>query len=132
MNIRISGKLTMVILLAMLAGISTGCSSSTGPSLENIPHYPNAIKGEAMEMSGPGGFMGANIVQMTTTDSFDKVVDFYTHALREYKTGILSNTTELGRATAFSIEQKKGVISVAIQEFNKEGKVNITLMAAGR
>lgn len=132
MKIRILGKLAIVIALAMLVGISTGCGSSTGPSLENIPHYPNATKGEAMEMSGPGGFMGANLVQMTTTDSFDKVVDFYTDALSENDTGLVSNTTEQGRVAAFSIEQKKGVITVAVQEFTKEGKVNITLMAAGR
>lgn len=131
MNIRIFGKLTIVALVILIS-ISMGCSSSTGPSLENIPHYPNATKGEAMEMSGPGGFMGANLVQMTTSDSFDKVVDFYTDALSKYDTGLMSHTTELGRTTAFSIEQKKGAITVAVQEFTKEGKVNITLMAAGR
>jgi hypothetical protein len=43
----------------------------------------------------------------------------------------MSHTSELGRQTAISIPQKRGMVSVAIQEFIEEGKVNITLMAVG-
>jgi hypothetical protein len=123
----------MVVVFALLISIPTGCgnSSSDGPSLRDIPRYPNATEGESMQQSSPGGIVSGEIVQFTTTDSFDEVVDFFTDALNEYHPESLSHTSELGRQIAFSIPQKNGMISVAIQEFTEEGKVNITLMAVG-
>ena len=75
--------------------------------------------------------MSGKLSQFATTDSFDDVVDFYTDALNEYNPEFLSHASELGRQTAISIPQKRGTISVAIQEFTEEGTVNITLMAVG-
>ena len=133
MNIRIHGTIALVVAFALFITISTGCgnSGSDGPTLQDIPHYPNATEGESMEPSSPAGFVGGKLAQFTTTDSFDEVVDFYTDALNKYDPEFLSHTSELGRQTAISIQRKKGMISVAIQEFTEEGKVNITLMAVG-
>lgn len=123
----------MVVVFALLINIPTGCgsSSSDGPSLQDIPRYPSATEGESMQQSSPGGIVGGELVQFTTTDSFDEVVDFYTDALNEYDPESLSHTSELGRQIAISIPQENGMISVAIQEFTQEGKVNITFMAVG-
>ena len=133
MNIRIRGTLALVVAFALLISIPTGCgnSGSDGPTLQDIPRYPNATEGETMEQSSPAGFVGGKLSQFTTTDSFDEVVDFYTDALNKYDPEFLSHTSELGRQTAISIQRKNGMISVAIQEFTEEGKVNITLMAVG-
>ena len=133
MNTRIHGTLAMMIAFVLLISIPTGCGSSGGggPSLQDIPRYPNAIEGESMEQSGPFGMMGGKLVQFTTTDPFDEVVDFYSDALYKYDTEFMSHTSDLGRQTAISIPQKSGMISVAIQEFTEEGKVNITFMAVG-
>ena len=133
MNIRMHGTLTMMIAFVLLISIPTGCGSSggNGPSLQDIPRYPNATEGESMEQSSPGGIVGGNLVQFTTADPFDEVVDFYTDALNKYDPEFISHISDLGRQTAVSIPQKNGMISVAIQEFTAEGKVNITFMAVG-
>ena len=123
----------MVILLALLTITTTGCGSSSGdgPSLQDIPLYPNATEGESMEQSSPGGIVGGSLAQFTTTDPFDEVVDFYSDALNKYDPEFMSHASDLGRQTAISIPQKNGMISVAIQEFTAEEKVNITFMAVG-
>ena len=133
MNMRIQGTLAMVIAVSLLISISAGCGSSSGdgPSLQDIPRYPYATEGESMEQSSPGGIVSGSLVQYTTTDSFDEVVAFYTDALNNYDTEFISHASDLGRQTAISIPQKNGMISVAIQEFTAEGKVNITFMAVG-
>ena len=84
-----------------------------------------------MEQSVPGGFMGGKLVQFTTTDSFDTVMDFYTDALGPYNPELLSHTSELGRQIAISIPKKNGIVSVAIQEFTEEAVVNITFSEIG-
>ena len=84
-----------------------------------------------MKQSSPGGIVGGSLAQFTTTDPFDEVVEFYSDALNKYDPQVLSHTSDLGRQTAISIPQKKGMISVAIQEFTAEGKVNITFMEVG-
>ena len=133
MDIRINGPLAMAVAFALLINILTGCSSSNGDglSLQDIPRYPNATEGESIEQPSFGGSVSGNLVQFTTTDSYDEVVDFYTDALKNYDTEVFSHTSELGRQTAISIPQKKRIISVAIQEFTAEGEVNITLMGVG-
>jgi len=105
-----------------------GCSRGDEPTSRDIPVYPNAHQGESMEQ---GGMMGAVLTQYTTTDSYDDVIDFYEVELAGYNTQTLSHTSELGRQTAFSISKKKGVLSVAVQEFVQEGTVNITIMGMG-
>ena len=82
-----------------------------------------------MAHSGSAVMPGGELVQYTTTDGFDEVVKFYTDALGKHKPDVMSHRSELGRQTAFSIPKKKGMISVAVQEFTEEGAVNITFMA---
>jgi len=133
MSKTIHGTLAILIALALLVGIPIGCGSSGGggPSLQSIPHYPNATEGESMEQYSPGGIVAGRLVQFTTTDPFDDVVDFYTDALDKFDPEFVSHTSDLGRQTALSMPQENGMISVAIQEFTSEGKVNITFMAVG-
>ena len=133
MNLRIRGTLPMVIAFVLLISVPTGYGSSggDGPSLQDIPRYPHATAGESMEQSSPFGMVGGKLEQFTTTDPFDEVVDFYSDALNKYDAEFMSHTSDLGRQTAISIPQKNGMISVAIQEFTAEGKVNITFMAVG-
>jgi hypothetical protein len=131
MRIRVAFRLALA--LSLLVHVCMGCGSSggEGPSLQDIPRYPNATPGESMAGSSPGGMVSGNLAQFRTTDSFDQVLDFYTEALREYDPQLLSNRSELGRQSAFSIRQKSGMTTVVIQEFVEEGSVNITLMAVG-
>ena len=126
--------LTLLVTMTLLISILSGCgkSSEDGISLQDIPHYPNATKGESMEQSGFGGFIGGGLAQFTTSDSFDDVVEFYTDALNSYNTELLSNTSELGQQTVISIPLEGGMISVVIQEFTEEGQVNITFMSVGK
>ena len=133
MNTRKHATLAMVIVLALMMGIAAGCGNSAGngAALQDIPYYPNATEGESMEKPIAGGIAGGAMQQFTTTDAFEEVVDFYTDALNAYDTEILSHESDLGRQTAISIPQKRGMISVAIQEFTEEETVNITFMAVG-
>jgi hypothetical protein len=127
------GTLAIVITFGLLISIHTGCGNSEdeGLSLHDIPLYPNSTDGASMEQSSPGGFVGGKLSQFTTFDPFDEVVSFYTDALNEYNPKAISHTSDLGRQIAISIPKKKGVITVAIQEFTEEGRVNITFMAVG-
>ena len=132
MHAKIPATLTIVIAIALMTSIPTGCGSSGGGlSLEDLPLYPYATEGESMEQSGPGGFMSGKLAQFTTTDSFDEVIDFYSDALNKYNPQFMDHTSDLGRQTAISIPKKNGMISVAIQEFTEEERVNITFMAVG-
>ena len=72
------------------------------------------------------------LIQLSTTDPFDAVVDFYKGELDKYNPEIVSYTSELGRQTALTIKQEKRVITVAVQEHDEEGKVVISHMAVGR
>jgi hypothetical protein len=94
----------VIVAVILLTGIFTGCGDD-GPSLLDIPVYPNAIEGEYMSQQGPGGFMGGELEQFSTTDSFDEVLNFYDEALDEFAPELVSNTSELGRQTAFSIRK---------------------------
>ena len=124
--------LARVIAFALMIGLPTGCGNSgSGPTLEDLPLYPYATEGESMEQSAPGGFMSGKLAQFTTTDSFDEVIDFYSDALNKYNPQFMDHTSDLGRQMAISIPKKSGMISVAIQEFAEEEKVNITFMAVG-
>ena len=133
MDIRNCGIFAMVVAFALLINILTGCGDSDGDGLafQDIPRYPNATAGESMDPSSFGGIVEGNLAQFSTTDSYDDVVDFYTYALTNYDTEVISHKSELGRQTAISIPQENGITSVAIQEFTEEGKVNITLMEVG-
>jgi len=133
MKTRVEPTLALVVALALLTGLLTGCGgySDIKSALQEIPLYPNAVEGESMEQSFPGGFMGGSVTQFMTTDPYEEVLEFYTDALYQYETEVMEHETELGRQTAISIPQKKGMITVAIQEFSEEQTVNITFMAVG-
>jgi hypothetical protein len=133
MNIRRHGLLAVVFASVLLISILTGCGNSggDGPSLQDLPRYPNAAEGESMEQSSPGGFISGELTQFTTTDTFDEVLEFYKNELNQHNPEFLSKTSDLGRQTAISIPQKTGMLSVSIQEFTAEGTVNITFMVVG-
>ena len=118
--------------LLLVLAICYACSSDIDTAIEDIPLYPGATAGESMKQSIPGGFMGGALQQYSTTDSFENVVDFYTDALSQHSTEIINHESELGRQTAISIKQEKRITTIAIQEFNEEGAVNITFMAVGK
>jgi hypothetical protein len=130
---RRTARLAMVAALAVLVGVLPGCGGSGGDglSLQDIPRYPNAVEGESMGQSSPGGMLSGSLSQFTTADSFDQVVGFYTDALGQYDPELMSHTSELGRQTAISMPQRNGMVSVVIQEFTEEGTVSITFMAVG-
>jgi hypothetical protein len=122
----------MMAAFTLLISISAGCGNSgnEGPSLQDIPRYPNAIEGESMAGSSLGGIVSGSLVQFTTADAFDAVVAFYSDALAEYDLEFISNESARGRQTAISIPKKNGIVSVAIQEFTEKEEVNITFMEA--
>jgi hypothetical protein len=130
MDMKTFGALALAVTYALFIIFISACGSSDedGLALVDIPPYPKATKGKTMAKSIFGGVVGGSLEQFSTTDSYEEVVDFYTEALTDYDTEVISNKSELGRQTALSIPQKNGMVSVAIQEFTKEGKVNITLM----
>ena len=120
----------IAISLAMLTVLPTGCGGGDrGPGIEDMPLYPNDVEGESMQASA--GMGGGSLLQYTTTDSFDDVLDFYVAELAQYDPQEVSHESELGRQTALSIPKKKGMITIAIQEFTAEGTVNITYMVVG-
>ncbi len=127
---RVSSPIFSLIAVVFLVTIVVSCGSGDSrPSLAEIPRYPNAVERESMAQSmGP---IGGQLVQFTTRDSHDAVLEFYTDALKTYDTKTMSHAVEGGRQTAISIPQRRGNITVAIQEFVKEGAVNITLMRVG-
>lgn len=122
----------VVIQLLLVLAMCFGCSSNIDSALQEIPIYPGAIESESMKQSIPGGFMGGALKQYSTTDPFDMVVEYYTDALNQSDTEFMNHESELGRQTAISLKQKKRITTVAIQEFNEEGMVNITFMAVGK
>ena len=129
MNVRIFGTLAAAIALALMVTIPAGCGSDSGPRMEDLPLYPDATEGESMQ--GSAGFVGGSLLQYTTSDTFDEVVDFYSDELAQYNPKSMSQESELGRQTALTIPKKKGMITIVIQEFTAEGTVNITYMAVG-
>ena len=133
MFVRTGGKMAKALALAVLLGTSASCGGSggDGPSLQDIPRYPNTVEGESMGQSRPGGMLSGSLSQFTTTDSFDQVAAFYTDALSQFEPERMSHQSELGRQTALSMQRGNGMIPVVIQEFTDEGTVNITFMAVG-
>ncbi len=121
-------KATLILIVVFMMGC--GGSDSKGPSLQEIPRYPNAIESESIDQSGFAG-LGGSLVQYTTTDSYNDVKAFYIDALSDEETDVLSYKSDLGRQVIISTRQDNGVISIAIQEFTRERRVSITLMGLG-
>ncbi len=127
MNIK-TLAITVVLSLCVVGGcVKSGVDERL---VEDIPRYPNAEETESMGQSVLGGMMSANLLQYTTEDSFDEVMEFYSEALTEFDTKISTYSTDQGRQTAIEIARKRGELTIAVQEFPQENKVNITLMWA--
>jgi hypothetical protein len=122
--------ITTVFSLLLISGC--GNSGKKGPTFHDIPQYPNSVKKESMQQSSLMNIVKARLEQFTTEDSFDDVNNFYTRALKKLNPRIQSHSSELGQQTAMLIKQKNGGITVAIQEFRKDGKVIITIMRVGK
>jgi len=129
---RTTGRFTAAYALVALLVVGCGGSSPGKEAFQNLPHYPGAVATESLEQSTMLGVLSGELVQMTTSDGFDEVVDFYTTALARQDVEVLNHSSDLGRQTAISIREDTSVVSVAIQEFASEGEVNITLMRVGR
>ena len=105
--------------------VLTGCSEKVEV---NIPEYPNAVEDQEVKAEMLGMDFGS-VRRVFTSDSFDTVFVFYKEHLREYDPEIMSHTLEDGRQAAFTImESKKSNVTVAVQEFKKEGQVAISYM----
>lgn len=119
--------MTVAVCLLVLGG----CKKS-GLSLDDLPRYPNAIERESMEGSSPFGIVSGRLVQFTTSDTHDQVLSFYKTALEKYNPEIISHELPDGRQTAIDISEKHAKVTVAIQEYPKEGRVVLTFMRVGR
>ncbi|MGC9367336.1 MAG: hypothetical protein ACP5FK_09910 [bacterium] len=130
---QIMDKIIVIFLIVLLASINSGCGflGCGKLSTDDLPRYPNATEVETMEQSSPGGVIGGNMVQFTTEDSYDQVLEFYSDTLKSFNPEIISETSELGRQTAYTIKRGTGISTVVIQEFTAEGTVNITFIAMG-
>ena len=130
MSISMKRIMGTVISFVFLISLPLGCGDSGGSklSLQDIPRYPDATEGETITQSAAGGTVSGKLLQFTSTDPFDKVLDFYTDAMNQYDLKVSSQESEFGRQTALTVLQKGGMITIAIQEFVDEGKVNITFM----
>jgi hypothetical protein len=126
-----SRSFTLTTTVAICVLLLGGCKKS-GLSLDDLPRYPNAVEKESMEQSSPFGIVSGRLVQFTTSDTHDQVLSFYKTALEKYNPEIISHELPDGRQTAIDITERHGVVTVAIQEYPKEGKVVLTFMRVGR
>ena len=113
------------ILALFMAIFSVSCSRSDSKVL--IPEYPGAIEDQEHNAKMLGRSV-AKVKRVFTNDSFDKVLAFYNKKLAPYEPEIMSYDLEDGRQAAFTI--KKGKVTIAVQEFIKEGAVTITYMGS--
>ena len=125
-------KISLNLTFFLIAFALIGCGSSDNEiSFETLPKYPGAEKGEKMEKS-LFGMVGGKMAAYSTTDGYYEVVQFYTDTLRHWEPELTSQESSLGEQTAFVLKKNKGLVSVAIQELDDEGKVNITFMSVSR
>jgi hypothetical protein len=110
---------------------SAGCSKTEEPQMIKIPGYPGAQEDQEHEAKIMGTSM-AEVRRVVTDDSFDKVFTFYTKQLEKYDPEVMSHTLDDGRQAAFTVvDTDTGSLTVAVQEFKKEGKVAISFMRLG-
>ena len=111
-----------VMTFCLLACFLAGCGNSKKElSFQDIPNYPASTPEQHMEGPGIAGMPGGELIQLSTTDPFDTVVEFYSDELGQYQPEILSHTSGLGRQTALTIQQENKVITVTIQEHGRRG-----------
>lgn len=102
-----------------------------GCSKVEVPEYPSAIEDQVHEANYFGMNFG-KIKRVVTDDSYDEVFAFYMEKLDDNNPEVISHTLEDGRQTAITITKNKyRSVTVAIQEFKKDGKVAITYMNLG-
>jgi hypothetical protein len=118
---------TTLLLLLTFILYACGSPQQTGPTLQDIPIYPNASEGESMQ-AGMLGMMGGSLAQYSTTDSYDEVLAFYNESLASHNPEVMSHSSELGRQAALSIRKENGMVTVSVQEFTKDNTVAITFM----
>jgi hypothetical protein len=119
------------VALLLAVGCAGESNSAGAEAFRQLPHYPGAVQTESIAQSGMLGILSGEIVQLTTGDSFDEVLDFYRTALADQDVEVIDHTSDLGRQTAISMRGDNHVVTVAIQEFVDEGAVNVTLMRVG-
>ena len=117
-----------ILIFILLCGAG-GCNNrDTALSFQGIPHYPASVPEQGLDGAVPSGVIKGELVQLSTTDPFDTVVEFYTGELSRYNPEVLSHSSGLGRQTAITIQQDSKVFAITIQEFGKENRVAITHM----
>jgi hypothetical protein len=91
-----------------------------------IPEYPTAVEDQEVKAEILGMNFGS-VRRMITGDSIDTVFAFYEEQLRDYSPEIMSHALEDGRQAAFNVTvTDESIVTVAIQEFNREEKVAIS------
>ncbi len=119
------------ILVLFLSFMSAGCTSSDGPEQIIVPQYPGAVEDQEHNMKTLGMSL-VKVKRLITSDSYDKVLAFYREQLKDNNPEVATYTLEDGRQTAMTIKGNRDrSITIAIQEFKKEGKVAITYMRVG-
>jgi hypothetical protein len=124
-------KFFIATLCAVVLAFSVGCGKSDNDdalSLDTIPVYPGASKGQSMANSSMGGLVSGSLQQYTTTDSYDDVLAFYKTRLAANNPQVLTHTSELGRQAALSVQRENGMVTVSVQEYTANDTVNITFM----
>ena len=126
-------KMLFYIFILSLSSLLYSCSSdeASGPSINDIPVYPNSKKGESMQHS-MFGMIGGALQQYSTTDGFKRVLGFYESELALYNPDVMTHHLEHGRQSAITIEKDDGALTVAIQEYKDEGQVMITFMEVSK
>lgn len=104
-----------------------------GCSQVQVPEYPGAV--EDQDQAHEATFYGISfgkVRRMITEDSYDTVFSYYKNVLAVHNPEITSHTLEDGQQGAITITQGKNrSVTVAIQEFRKEGKTAITYLDTG-
>lgn len=123
--------LSLLVMVLLLSFIAAGCSSSDEPSYIHVPKYPGASEDQEHDAKVLGMSL-AKVKRLVTDDSYDEVLAFYQEHLAAYDPKELTHSSDDGRQTALTIEgDNDRTITVAVQEFKKDGKVGITYMRLG-
>ena len=128
-----SSKILFYSLILIFNTLLISCSSdeSDRPTINDIPPYPNSVKGESMQQS-MFGVVGGSLQQYSSDDDFKQIFTFYKTELAQYAPEVMTHNLEIGRQSAISIEKENGGITIAIQEYKGEGKVMITFMEVSK
>jgi hypothetical protein len=119
------------ILVLLLSFLSAGCSNKEETVQITVPQYPGATEDQEHDAKIMGMSLG-KIKRLITDDSYEDVLAYYEEKLKDYNPEVVTYDLEDGRQTAMTIaESENFVITLAIQEFEEDGKVAIVYMRAG-